>query len=295
MYNFSMKLSVIIPTHNRADVLEICLNKITHQEGVDFEIVVVDDGSEDHTAKVVAGFEDVIYIKQKASHQGAARNKGAKKASGGILLFIGDDIFAEPGFLMQHMNAHTLNPDEEVVVLGYTTWDPFLEITPYMKFLESSGWQFAYHLLKPGFTNHPEPYKFFYTSNISLKKSLFDKEKFNRSFTEYGWEDIELGYRLWKKHGMRLYYEPDAKVLHHHVIPESAIEKRMQTVGRSAVKFEKLRPRVKIIPRGFKAILLKIITHPAFIWLTRLGGKNTYFKFKSWQQFLVGVKGASKR
>jgi glycosyltransferase involved in cell wall biosynthesis len=288
-----MKLSVIIPTHNRADILEICLNKITRQEGVDFEVIVVDDGSEDHTAKVVAKYKDVIYIKQKASQQGVARNKGAKKASGDILLFIGDDGFVEPGLLMQHMNAHTLNPDEEVVVLGFTTWDPFLEINSYMKFLEASGWQFAYHLLAPGFTDHPEPYKFFYTSNISLKKSLFDKEKFNTKFTEYGWEDIELGYRLWKTHGMRLFYEPDAKVLHHHVIPESALEKRMQTVGRSAVRFEKLRPRVQIIPRGLKGIVLKIVTQPIILAFIRFfGGVNSYYKFKSWQQFLVGVKEA---
>jgi len=285
-----MKLSVIIPTHNRADILEVCLEKITRQEGVDFEVIVVDDGSEDHTAKVVSGFEDVIYIKQKASQQGVARNKGAKKATGDILLFIGDDIFVEPGFLMQHMNVHTLNANEETVVLGYTTWDPFLEINPYMEFLESSGWQFAYHLLSPGFTDHPEPYKFFYTSNISLKKTLFDKEKFNTKFTEYGWEDIELGYRLWKKHGMRLYYEPDAIALHHHLIPESALEQKMQAVGRSAVKFEKIQPEVQVIPKGAKAILLKTITHPALIWLTRLFGKNTFYKFKSWQQFLEGVK-----
>lgn len=292
MYNFRMKLSVIIPTHNRADVLEICLERITRQEGVDFEVIVVDDGSEDHTAKVVATFKDVIYIKQKASQQGVARNKGAKKTTGDILLFIGDDIFVEPGFLMQHMNIHIKNPDEEVVVLGYTTWDPLLEITPYMEFLESSGWQFAYHLLQPGFTDHPEPYKFFYTSNISLKKSLFDKEKFSTKFTEYGWEDIELGYRLWDKHGMRLYYEPDAIALHHHLIPESTLGKRMRTVGRSAVKFEKLQPKVQVIPKGLKVVLLKIITHPAFLWITRLAGKNTYYKFKSWQHFLMGVKTA---
>ena len=289
-----MKLSVIIPTHNRADILELCLNKITRQQGVDFEVIVVDDGSEDHTAKVAAGFKEVIYVKQKASHQGAARNKGAKRATGDILMFIGDDILTEPGFLMQHMNAHIQNPDESVVVLGYTTWDPFLESTSYMKFLEASGWQFAYHLLNPGFVNHPEPYKFFYTSNISLKKSLFDKEKFNTKFKEYGWEDIELGYRLWARHEMRLYYEPDAVALHHHLTPDSALENHMRAVGHSAVLFEKLQPEVRVIPRGVKAFLLKIVTYPALIWLAHLGGKNMYFKLKSWQQFLKGVKEAEK-
>jgi len=295
MYNFHMKLSVIIPTHNRADTLEICLNKLTHQQGVDFEVIVVDDGSEDNTAKVVADFKDVIYIKQKASHQGTARNRGVKKATGDIIMFIGDDIFAEPGFLMQHMNVHIKNPDEEVVVLGYTTWDPFLEITSYMKFLESSGWQFAYHLLRPGFTNHSEPYKFFYTSNISMKKSFFDKEKFNKKFTEYGWEDIELGYRLWKHNGMRLFYEPDAIAYHHHLMHETSLESRMQTVGRSAVKFEKLRPRVRIIPRGLKAVAIKILGLPPILAIIKFYSEESWFKFKSWQQFMVGAKEASKQ
>lgn len=294
MYNFDMKLSVIIPTHNRADILEVCLNRITRQQGVDFEVIVVDDGSEDHTQRVVESFKDVFYIKQKPSHQGVARNRGVKKATGDILLFIGDDIFAEPGFLMQHANIHTLHSDEEVVVLGHTTWDPSLEINDYMRFLESSGWQFAYHLLSPGFTDHPEPYKFFYTSNISVKKSLFDREKgFDKRFTEYGWEDIELGYRLWDKHGMRLYYEPDAQVFHHHELPESSLEGRMRTVGRSAVKFEKIQPEVQVIPRGFKLTLLKFLSLPFILPLTALLGKNMHYKAKCWQQFLLGVEEAS--
>ncbi len=285
-----MKLSVIIPTHNRANILEICLNKITRQQGVDFEVIVVDDDSKDHTAKVAASFKDVIYIKQKKSQQGAARNKGAKKASGDILLFIGDDIFAEPGFLMQHMNAHIKNPDENVVVLGYTTWDPFLDITSYMEFLESSGWQFAYHLLTPGFSNHPEPYKFFYTSNISLKKSLFDQEQFNTKFTEYGWEDIELGYRLWSRHEMRLFYEPDAIAYHHHQIHETSLEARMQTVGRSAIQFERIQPKVQVIPRGLKAFLISVATIPPLPRIAKFFSKSTYYKLKSWQQFMKGVK-----
>lgn len=289
-----MKLSVIIPTHNRAGILEICLHKITQQQGVDFEVIVVDDGSIDHTSKIVQSFPDVIYIKQKPSHQGVARNRGVKKATGDIILFIGDDILAEPGFLMQHANVHTLHPEEDVVVLGHTTWDPSIEINDYMRFLESSGWQFAYHLLSPGFTDHPEPYKFFYTSNISLKKSLFEKEKgFDKRFTEYGWEDIELGYRLWKNHGMRLYYEPDAQVFHLHELPESALEGRMRAVGRSAVRFEKIQPKVHVIPRGLKLTALRILTSPFVLPFTRLMGKDMHYKARSWREFLAGVQEAS--
>jgi len=291
MYNTDMKLSVIIPTYNRANTLKVCLEKLMVQEGVDFEVIVVDDGSTDNTENVLRKFRRVKYIKQKNAHQGVARNNGAKEATGDILLFIGDDIFVEPGFLMQHMNVHVQNSGDEVICLGYTTWDPTIKVNPYMKFLEYSGWQFAYFLLNRGFINHPEPYKFFYTSNISMKKSIFDKEKFNEMFNEYGWEDIELGYRMWKNHEMRIYYEPDAIAFHHHEIPEEAMEKRMQTVGRTAVIFEKLEPSVTVVPKGVRAIIINIVTQPIFIFLSRIFSKKVYFKLKSWQQFFIGVKG----
>ena len=51
-----------------------------------------------------------------------------------------------------------------------------------MLFLESSGWQFGYGFLKPGFVDHLDPWKFFYTSNISLKTSFFEKENSMKSF-----------------------------------------------------------------------------------------------------------------
>ena len=52
-----MKLSVIIPTHNRAEILKITLQKILEQEGVEFEVIVVDDGSTDDTERVVSNFQ----------------------------------------------------------------------------------------------------------------------------------------------------------------------------------------------------------------------------------------------
>ncbi|MFH0838215.1 MAG: hypothetical protein V1880_03040, partial [Patescibacteria group bacterium] len=92
------------------------------------------------------------------------------------------------------------------------------------------------------------------------------------------------------KHEMRLYFEPDAVALHHHQIPDSALENRMRAVGRSAVIFEKLQPKVRVIPRGLKAILLKIVTQPSILAFIRFfGGINSYYKFKTWQQFLKGA------
>ncbi|MBN2087324.1 glycosyltransferase [Candidatus Peregrinibacteria bacterium] len=293
-----MKLSVIIPTHNRADTLKVCLEKVIAQQGVDFEVIVVDDGSTDNTELVVEMTKsqfpktNLSYIKQKASHQGTARNRGVEKAEGEIIVFIGDDIFIEPGFLMKHHDIHAEYPDENMAVLGFTTWDPNIEINAYMRFLESSGWQFGYKFLHPKFIGQVEPYKFFYTSNISLKKSLFDKEKFNEDFVFYGWEDIEIGYRLWKNHGMKIYYEPSAIAYHHHHIPESGLTKKMRNVGKSAVHFQRIQPNINVIPMGLKALILRLASNKWSLPLFRILGKNTYYKLKSWNEFMNGVKEA---
>lgn len=296
-------LSVIIPTYNRAEDLKICLEKLNRQKGVEFEIIVVDDGSRDHTLFVVedllSKIKNLRGFTQENSGQATARNKGVEKAIGEIILFIGDDIWVEPDFLKKHLEAHQKHGEENVVVLGFSTWSPGLEweadgkrmveVNDYMKFLETSGWQFGYGFLKPGFVDHPQPYKFFYTSNISMKKSFFEKEKFDESFTSYGWEDAELGYRLWKNHAMKLFYEPEGKAYHHHFISESELPKKMQAVGRSAVHFQRLHPEVKAVPQGFKKWFIKIATNPITLPLTRLLGKNNYFKFKSWREFWRGV------
>lgn len=293
-----MKLSVIIPTHNRADTLKTCLDKLMAQKGVDFEVIVVDDGSTDNTERVVVMTNDQLsndqlrikYIKQSASHQGVARNRGVELAKGDVVVFIGDDIFAEPDFLRKHHDRHAEYPDENVAVLGYTTWDPSLNVNSYMEFLESSGWQFGYQFLNPGMIGKAEPYKFFYTSNISLKRSLLEKEKFNEDFKCYGWEDIELGYRLWKDHDMQIYYEPRAVAYHHHEIQPSDLPTKMRAVGKSAVHFQRLQPDVRVIPQGLRRRALKLATNNATLPLIRIFGDQMYYKFQSWNEFLKGVE-----
>jgi len=280
-------ISVVIPTHNRCQVLRICLENLSCQAGVDFEVIVVGDGCTDDSegATLTSRLQNVQFINQPKSHQGTVRNRGVEMATGDIILFIGDDILVEPGFLKKHLETHQAHPEENVVVLGYTTWDPTLKINDYMRFLESSGWQFGYSFLCPDFVERHDLYKFFYTSNISLKRSFFEREKFDEQFTVYGWEDVELGYRLFKNHGMKLFYEPKAKAYHHHLLTEADLPKKMQAIGKSAVYFQQLHPKTSVLPRGLKKGILKIATLSFVVPLGRLFGKVFYYKLRSWQEF----------
>lgn len=92
--NKSPKVSIIIPTYNRSRLIGRTIKSILEQTYMDFEIVVIDDCSNDDTANIIAGFNDArikyIYLSQ---HKGAsfARNEGIKIAFGEFIAFADSD------------------------------------------------------------------------------------------------------------------------------------------------------------------------------------------------------------
>lgn len=87
-------VSVIIPTYNRAHLIERAIKSVLNQTYRDFELIIVDDGSTDNTAKVVKSFNDgrIKYIKQQKNKGGSAvRNIGIKAASGKYIAFLDSD------------------------------------------------------------------------------------------------------------------------------------------------------------------------------------------------------------
>ena len=88
------KVSVIIPTYNRPDLIGPAIQSVLDQTYKDFELIVVDDGVEERAEKVVKSFYDerIRYIQNEMScGGGAARNTGIKKAKGEFIAFLDDD------------------------------------------------------------------------------------------------------------------------------------------------------------------------------------------------------------
>jgi len=88
------KVSVIIPTRNRAPLLRLALASVLAQSYQDFEIIIVDDASVDDTQAVIANIADVRirYFRHAANRgEGASRNAGIARAGGDYIAFLDDD------------------------------------------------------------------------------------------------------------------------------------------------------------------------------------------------------------
>ncbi len=97
--------SIVIPTYNRADFIYKTVQSILNQTYSNFEVIIVDDGSNDNTEEVVTSMIDnrIRYYKKENAERGAARNFGAKLARGEYINFFDSDDLAYPNHLE---NAH---------------------------------------------------------------------------------------------------------------------------------------------------------------------------------------------
>jgi glycosyltransferase involved in cell wall biosynthesis len=101
-------VTVVIPTHDRCALLALTLRSVLWQRDVDLEVVVVDDGSSDDTAAMVAGLDDPrVRLVRHATAQGvsAARNRGIAEARGAWVAFLDDDDLWAPDKLARQLGA----------------------------------------------------------------------------------------------------------------------------------------------------------------------------------------------
>ncbi len=84
--------SVIIPTYNRENFIKKSVDSVLNQSFQDFELIVVDDGSNDNTGEVLNGYlNKLIYIYQENKGPSSARNRGLEKAQGKYIAFLDSD------------------------------------------------------------------------------------------------------------------------------------------------------------------------------------------------------------
>lgn len=120
-----MLLSIVIPTYNRAHLIENTLKSVLNQSENDYEVLIIDDGSTDDTETVVKPYlgERVRYFKIKNSERGAARNYGTKQAKGRYVNWFDSDDEMLPHHVETIKKMVETHTEPEVLNLMYQIKD----------------------------------------------------------------------------------------------------------------------------------------------------------------------------
>lgn len=266
-----MKLSVVIPTHNNAKILPECLRRILGQTvpKEDYEVLLINDASTDETVRVAGEIKGIRAFNLTENHGPSyARNLGIKETQSPIVVFIQDDILVPNDFLERHLKFHEDHPAVDVVLVGQTGLDPSINPTPFAKWWDD-GHQFKYQRIDNREQITDRPYLNFYPTNLSVKKEflikcgLFDETFFIDG--HIGYEDTELGYRLWQA-GMKLFYDPSLTVSHHHLRTLKDICNQSYYKGQLAKVLYSKHPELeKVFKDDLKFKLSLLVVNPATI------------------------------
>lgn len=237
-----IELTVIIPTHNRQDMLLRCLGALARQDYPlsRMEVIVVADGCTDDSAKIIVrnqyGFSLKVF-EQSSRGAAAARNHGAKHAVGSTLVFLDDDVIASEKVASAHARHHK-GEVQKVVVGPYMPPAP-----PDSDFHRRELYEFWRGLFESmAEPNHVPTFRDVVSGNLSMTKVAFERAGgFCEAFPSCGMEDYEFGYRLLSA-GVKHVYDAEAIAEHLETTNLRRSVHRRYVEGRGTVTMLQLHP-----------------------------------------------------
>ena len=229
-----MRATIQLCTYNRSALLErvldACFEQTTPRD--DYEIVLVNDGSTDDTPAVIERARAratgaFVVVDQPNSGLAKGRNAGIAHSSGERIIFIDDDVLPLPNFVEEHLRTEASHP-QAIVRGGAINVESFDDLpVPLWTIKDYSG-------------------NYFWTTNVSVPlATIREIGGFNESFSEYGWEDIDVGLRL-RFRGTKAVFNPKALVYHWKPRPRSGnVEKMIRQAraqARTAVQLAQIHP-----------------------------------------------------
>jgi GT2 family glycosyltransferase/peptidoglycan/xylan/chitin deacetylase (PgdA/CDA1 family) len=243
-----MKISAVIPTYNRRDSLAQCLSTLSDQDlpHEDYEVVVVVDGSNDGTVEMLRALQPphelVVVLLEENRGLAAARNAGAIRANGEILLFLDDDLSCDRCLLSTHWAAHGAGVVEKLIIgpifpasdrpLCFASEERATELRKYFESLR--------RVAKPQWPDHVCA-----GANCSMRRTMFfecdgyDEGRFARRT-----EDVDLGVRLWKQ-GVEFRFEPRATTTHRWNQSDLQVWKHLEAEGAATVALCQKHPELR--------------------------------------------------
>ncbi len=219
-----MIISVIIPSYNRFENLERCLDAITNQTISEdkYEILIIDDCSIDNTEEQAnlyinkASQKNIRYIKnEKNLGLAKSRNVGIKNAFGEILVFLDNDLLVNKEFLESHLSKHVNANNYKLAVVSNVTYKPeYLKKSNFGTYIQSRaiGYRSNKDMIDIDIDNLPDNY-FAGGGSSCTKKIAIEIGMFEENLSKYGAEDELFGFRLKKNSGI-ISFCNEAKILH---------------------------------------------------------------------------------
>lgn len=221
-----MKVSIIIVNYNTRELLRNCLESIyTYVDGIEYEIIVVDNASKDDSAQMVKNeYKKIILLESKHNIGfGGANNLGASQATGEYLfllnsdtVFIHDALSVLIGFIDRHPDCGICGgnlvdlENEPVHSYGVAIPSPWSDIHRFCK------WSMDVRYGKSWNYNHtkkPKKVGYITGADLLIRKKIFDKLKgFDPGFFMY-YEETELTHRV-RNAGWTVWSVPEAKIVH---------------------------------------------------------------------------------
>jgi glycosyltransferase involved in cell wall biosynthesis len=199
---YNPHISVIIPVHNQERTVRQCLESVYDTKYRYMEVVVVDDCSSDRSSDIVTQFPCRVIRLGKNMGPAYARNRGAENAKGEILLFTDSDVCFHENTLEMVAREFETKPDLSAVFGSYG------------KDVACSGFFSVYKNLVHhyGHQTAREEASTFWTGCGAIRRAVFNEVGgFNEGYRTI--EDIELGYRLFKR-GHRILLNKQIQVTH---------------------------------------------------------------------------------
>jgi len=208
-----MEFSIVIPVRNRPDALRRVLSGIRDAAppAAPFEVLVVDNGSTDSTARVAEAF-DARLLHEPVPNRCRARNLGAREALGRWVVFIDSDCVPRPDWLQKLERAIAACPPAERVgmVAGRILAAP--APSPVGQYIDHRKWIDQEKFLTPGRRYHSP---FAATANLAVRREVYLELGGLDPALPYSGEDADLCWRF-AEAGWRIRYAPEAEVIHEH-------------------------------------------------------------------------------
>ena len=262
-------LSVIIPTYNQAECLDLTLTSLAGQSvGPNrFEVVVVDDASVQDVRAVVRRHEDRLrlrYLRQPSNRgRAAARNLGAAHCESDLLLLMDADSYAAPDLVERHLRSSG-EPGPEVVYGRRIepSWGTFSRLRQVFPAEDELLPMEGDHRDLPGTDDdggfdvyRRSAWMFGFTHNLSLPRELYRSiDGFDESFVQWGYEDTDFTYRIYRHFGRdssRFRFDPQAVCYH------------MPHFRDWASEWENTKPVLPFLVDKYRHYDVEFFTHPS--------------------------------